>query len=148
MWQRIQTLYLALAALLTGSLFFSVKAFVLGPGGVHVQEWTYLQFYPYLVLLILTTLLHLLAIGTFKVQVFQLRTTLLAALLLLAFQGWLAVDYFTADDSLVFRYTAIFPLVAAVLDFLAARCILRDQLLIESIRHVRARKKNRHGTGS
>ena len=50
MWQRIQTLYLALAAGLTATLFFSVKAFMLGPGGVRAQEWTYVQFYPYLVI--------------------------------------------------------------------------------------------------
>ena len=142
MWQRIQTLYLALAALLVAALFFSVKAFVVGPGGGHLREWTYVQYFPYLVLMILVCLLHLLALGSFRHMVFQLRTTVLAALLLFALQGWLAVDYFTADKAQVFRFTAIFPLLACILDVLAARCILRDQLLIESIRRVRSRKKN------
>ena len=142
MWQRIQTLYLALAAGLTAAPFFSVKAFMLGPGGVRAQEWTYVQFYPYLVLLIVVTLLHLLALGSYKFRVFQMRTAVLAALLLLALQAWIAVDYFMAEDALVFRYTAVFPLVAFILDVLAARAIFRDQLLVESASRLRSMKKN------
>ena len=137
MWQRIQTLYLALAAGLTAALFFSVKAFMLGPGGVRAQEWTYVQFYPYLVLLIVVTLL-----GSSKFRVLQMRTAVLAALLLLALQAWIAVDYFTAEDALVFRYTAVFPLAAFILDVLAARAIFRDQLLVESASRLRSMKKN------
>jgi len=36
----------------------------------------------------------------------------------------------------------VFPLVAAILNFIAARYILRDQLLVESVSHLRSRKKN------
>lgn len=142
MWQRLQTLFLALSAGLIVALFFSVKAVVPGPGGAHLAEYTYIQFSPYLVLLIVITVLQLIAIGTFNVRIFQMRTSVLSALLMLALQVWIAVDYFTADDSLVFRFTAIFPLVAAVLNFIAARYILRDEFLVESITHLRSRKKN------
>ena len=38
MWQRIQTLYLAIATGLVVALFFCVKSFSLGPGGTHVDE--------------------------------------------------------------------------------------------------------------
>jgi hypothetical protein len=38
MWQRLQTLYLCIATGLIAALFFSVKAFTLGPGGVHAVE--------------------------------------------------------------------------------------------------------------
>lgn len=141
MWQRLQTLYIALATGLVVSLFFCVKAFTLGEGGVHSDELKYIDFYPYLVLLILIGLLQVLALTTYKIRVFQMRTTVLAALLLLALQLWLAVDYFTADDEWVFRFTVIFPLVAMILDCMAARLILRDQLLIESSSRLRSRKK-------
>ena len=142
MWQRIQTLYLAVATGLVVALFFCVKSFSLGPGGAHVDELKYIQFFPYLTLLILTGLLQLIALGSFNVRVLQMRTAVLSGLLLIALQAWLAVDYFTAADGVVFKWTAIFPVLAAILDFMAARNILRDQLLVESISRLRSRKKN------
>ena len=142
MWQRLQTLYLCIATGLIVALFFSVKAFTLGPGGVHSVELTYIKYTPYLILLILITILQLLAVFTFNARVFQMRTAVLSAILMIALQAWIGVDYFTADKELIFRYTAVFPLVAAILNFIAARLILRDQLLVESVSHLRSRKKN------
>ena len=142
MWQRLQTLYLCLATGLVVALFFSVKAFTLGPGGVHAVELTYVKYTPYLILLILITILQLLAVFTFNARVFQMRTAVLSAILMIALQAWIGVDYFTADKELIFKFTAVFPLVAAILNFIAARLILRDQLLVESVSHLRSRKKN------
>lgn len=142
MWQRLQTLYLCLATGLVVALFFSVKAFTLGPGGVHSVELTYIKYTPYLILLILITILQLLAVFTFNARVFQMRTAVLAAILMIALQAWIGVDYFTADKEWIFKFTAVFPLVAAILNFIAARYILRDQLLVESVSHLRSRKKN------
>lgn len=142
MWQRLQTLYLCLATGLVVALFFSVKAFTLGPGGVHAAELTYVKYTPYLILLILITILQLLAVFTFNARVFQMRTAVLAAILMIALQAWIGVDYFTADKEWIFKFTAVFPLVAAILNFIAARDILRDQLLVESVSHLRSRKKN------
>lgn len=142
MWQRLQTLYLCLATGFVVALFFSVKAFTLGPGGVHAAELTYVKYTPYLILLILITILQLLAVFTFNARVFQMRTAVLAAILMIALQAWIGVDYFTADKEWIFKFTAVFPLVAAILNFIAARYILRDQLLVESVSHLRSRKKN------
>lgn len=142
MWQRIQTLYLAIAAALVAVLFFSVKSFSVGTGGAHVDEVKYIDFIPYLILLIVAGALQLFALFTFKVRVFQMRTAVLAGLILLGLQGWLVFDYLTAPDGVVFRWTAVLPLIAAILDFIAARHILRDQLLVESITRLRSRKKN------
>ena len=142
MWQRLQTLYLCLATGLVVALFFSVKAFTLGPGGVHAVELTYIKYTPYLILLILVTILQLLAVFTFNARVFQMRTAVLSAILMIALQAWIGVDYFTADKEWIFKFTAVFPLVAAILNFIAARYILRDQLLVESVSHLRSRKKN------
>lgn len=142
MWQRLQTLYLCLATGLVVALFFSVKAFTLGPGGIHAAELTYVKYTPYLILLILITILQLLAVFAFNARVFQMRTAVLAAILMIALQAWIGVDYFTADKEWIFKFTAVFPLVAAILNFIAARYILRDQLLVESVSHLRSRKKN------
>lgn len=142
MWQRLQTLYLCIATGLIVALFFSVKAFTLGPGGVHSVELTYIKYTPYLILLILITILQLLAVFTFNARVFQMRTAVLSAILMIALQAWIGVDYFTADKEWIFKFTAVFPLVAAILNFIAARLILGDQLLVESVSHLRSRKKN------
>ncbi len=142
MWQRLQTLYLCIATGLVVALFFSVKAFTLGPGGVHSVELTYVKYTPYLILLILITILQLLAVFTFNARVFQMRTAVLSAILMTALQVWIGVDYFTADMEWIFKFTAVFPLMAAILNFIAARLILRDQLLVESVSHLRSRKKN------
>lgn len=141
MWQRVQTLYLMIASALVAALFFSVKAFVFSPDGTHAQEFRYIAYTPYLILLIVVALLQVIALTTFKVRVLQMRTAVLSALILVALQGWLAVDFFTADKSVVFRWTAVFPLVAALLDVWAARAIFRDQLLVESLSSLRKRRR-------
>ena len=141
MWQRVQTLYLMIASALVVALFFSIKAFVFGPDGTHAQEFRYIAYTPYLILLIVVALLQVIALTTFKVRVLQMRTAVLSALILVALQGWLAVDFFTADKTVVFRWTAVFPLVAALLDVWAARAIFRDQLLVESLSSLRKRRR-------
>ena len=70
-----------------------------------------------------------------------MRTAILAALVTLALQAWLAVDYFTAAEGLVFRVTAVFPIVAVILDLLAARKIYADQLLVESMSRLRSSRR-------
>lgn len=72
-----------------------------------------------------------------------MRTAVLAGILTIALQAWIAVDYFTADDMLVFRVGTIFPLIAAICDFLAAKNIYSDQLMVESFNRLRSHKKNR-----
>ncbi len=141
MWQRIQTLYLAVALGLVVTLFFSVKSFTLGPGGAHADEVKYIAFIPYAILLVIAAILQFIALVTFKVRVFQMRTAILSALILLGLQGWLVFDYLTAADGVLFHWTAIFPLLAAILDFMAARRILRDQLIVESSSRLRSRKR-------
>ena len=142
MWQRIQTLYLALACGIVAALFFSPLAVAIGDGGA--QETIYFTDNVYfLCLMISIALASLLALVLFKHRGLQMRVTVIAGLLLLGFQIWLAVRYFTAPEGIVFKFTAILPLVAAILDFLALRGIRADQFLVESYGRLRSRKKNR-----
>jgi hypothetical protein len=143
MWQRIQTLYLAISTVLVAALFFSVKAAAYGADGLPTKEIGYIEYIPYLILLILITLLNLLALTTFKIRVFQMRTAVLSALLTLALQIWLAVDFFTTKDVMVFKLTAVFPIIAVILDVMAARGILADQLLVESAYRLRKSRRER-----
>ena len=139
----MQTLYLALATGLMAAMLFSLKAVVPGADGDFVQEIKYTAYVPYVILLIVIVLLDFLALTAFRFRVFQMRTAVLAAIITLALQAWIAVDYFTADDSLVFRLTAVFPIVAVIFDLLAARGIASDIMVAESVNHLRTRKKNR-----
>ena len=133
MWQRVQTLYLAIATALVAVLFFADKA-----EGVR-----YTSYLPYLILLIIITALNLLALTTWRIRIFQMRTATLSALITLALQIWLAVDYFTTGSSLVFRVTAVFPLVAVIFDVLAIRGILADELVVRSASRLRSAKKKK-----
>lgn len=144
MWQRIQTLYLAISTILIGIMFFSNKAAIYGADGNEVKVYTYIEYIPYLVLMIIVSLLNILALTTYKIRVFQMRTAVLSAIITLALQIWLAVDFFCTKDLMVFKLTAIFPFISVVLNILAARGIFADQLLVESAYHLRAARRKRN----
>lgn len=141
MWQRVQTLYIAVATALVAAMFFSLKAVIPGPDGEFAREFTYTSYVPYLILLIVISLLNLLALTTWRFRIFQMRTAVLSAIITFALQAWLAVDYFTADECLVFRFTAVFPIIAVIFDLLAAKNILADEMMVRSASRLRSAKK-------
>lgn len=149
MWQRIQTLYLAIATILMGIMLFSVKAVSYGADGVQTEEYKYLTYIPFAILLIIILILDILALTTYKIRVFQYRTAVLAALVTLGFQIWLGIEFFvnlhasSETHRIIYRINAIFPFISMILDLLAARGILADQLLVESTYRLRTDKKNR-----
>ena len=143
MWQRVQTLYLAIATGLLAAMFFSVKAVVPHTDGTEAESFRYISYIPYLILLIIAVLLDFLALTTWKHRIFQMRTAVLAAIITIALQVWLAVDYFSTSDVMVFRFTAVFPIIAAIVDFMASRAIFSDQLMVESFSRLRSSKRRR-----
>ncbi|MBR4809819.1 MAG: DUF4293 family protein [Bacteroidales bacterium] len=134
MWQRVQTLYLAIATGLIAAMFFCDKAEGVG----------FTSYWPYLVLLILSLLLHILALTTWKFRIFQVRTAVLAALLTLALQVWLVVDFVVTGNDPLFHVPALFPVVAVILDVLAARGIWADELIVRSASRLRSSKRKKH----
>ena len=72
-----------------------------------------------------------------------MRTSVLAAIILVGLQGWLVVDFLKTHNDPVFHVTAVFPIVATILDFLAARGILADELLVRSADRLRAAKRKK-----
>ena len=133
MWQRVQTLYLLLATGLVVALLFSTKA----------GDIPYTEYWPYAVLIILTSFLQIMALTTYKHRIFQMRTASLSAIILLGLQIWLVVDFIKTHNDPMFHVTAIFPVVATILDFLAARSILADELLVRSASRLRAAKRKK-----
>ena len=133
MWQRVQTLYLFLATALIAALFFCHKA-----GDVF-----YTDYWPYLVLLLVVAFLNVMALTTYKHRIFQMRTATLSAIILLGLQIWLVVDCIKTHNTPVFSLTAVFPIVAMILNLLAARGILADELLVRNSSRLRAAKRGK-----
>ena len=143
MWQRPQTFYLAISTILIAIMFFGIKAVTVGADGTPTEEFKYITYFPYLVLLIVIGILNILALTTFKVRMFQFRTAVLAALVTLALQIWLAVDFFSTHDTMVFKLSAVFPIIAVILDVMAARGIMADQFLVDNAEHLRKARRER-----
>ena len=122
MWQRIQTLYLAVALGLLVAMFWHVN-----------YLW-------WLILLGTACFMQVVAVLAYKFRLFQMRTAIIAALMLLGLQVWMAVVYLTGDKS-AFNITAVFPVVAAILDGLAARSIFSDELIVRSSSRLRSSKR-------
>lgn len=142
MWQRIQTLYLAVATAILTSMFFCKFATILGPDGVEISI-KYFEKVPYLVLLTVALAGNVFSLFSFKIRIPQMRVAMVAALILLAFQVWIIVDVVRGWNEMVFSVTALFPLVAMVLDILAARNIMLDEAMVQSASRLRASKRRR-----
>lgn len=118
---------------LVASLLFCEKA-------ADVRFTAYL---PYTILIVIVLLLNILALTVYRHRIFQMRTVMLAAIISLALQCWLAVDFFTSGEALVFRVAAVFPIAVTILNILAARAIYSDELIVRSASRLRAAKRNK-----
>lgn len=142
MWQRIQTLFLGLALALTVALFFCNVSTVLGTDGAQLSI-AYTERPLYLILTIICCLLLLCCLVSYKLRLLQFRITLLSALVLLGYQGILVYDYFVHRSEMVFSFTAVFPLVASILSFMAARKIFQDEIMVRAASRLRDTRKKR-----
>lgn len=142
MWQRIQTLYLAIATALLASMFFCKFATIVGPQGNDL-EIMYWEKIPYVTLLAISTIGNIFSLFAFKIRMPQMRVATGAAIVLLAFQCWIVVDLARNWNEMSFSVTALFPLIAAILDIMAARSILLDEAMVQSSARLRASKRKR-----
>jgi hypothetical protein len=147
MIQRIQTLYLAIAAALTAVLFalpfakidvdsanylYNVKGILLE--GTVKQSG--------LIVAIVTALgliIHLAAIFLFKNRILQKKIVLLGMISLTVLFGLIAYTaYFSFSGAKISLQTGfIFPLISIIIDYLAIRGINKDEALIRSIDRIR-----------
>lgn len=142
MWQRIQTLYLGISTALVFSMFFCTFATIIGPQG---EELTigYHEKLPYLTMLIMLFTAHIAATASFKAFFLQARVAMIAALMAIGFQIWLAVDIFRFHNEMSFSITAIFPLAATILDVMAAKRSLVDEMTITAVKSTRSSRRGR-----
>ncbi len=142
MWQRIQTLYFIIATCLVFSMFFCTFATIAGPEGSEIVI-RYSEKLAYLTLMIMMIVAQIAATASFKAFFLQARIGAIAGLLAIGFQIWLATDIFINRNDMSFSFTALFPLIAAFLDFAAAKRSMVDEMTIQSVKATRKAKKNR-----
>ena len=154
MIQRIQTIYLAFAAALSGLLLNGSIVKFVGEGGEDFRlRYSGIFQYnneiagmvekslPLAILLTLSTLLFIISIFLFKRRKLQIRLTVLTTLLtlgsffLILFYTWYAGNELSA--AYIFNIKMVFPLAGSILGYLAFRGILKDELLIKSYDRIR-----------
>ncbi|MCM1108067.1 MAG: DUF4293 domain-containing protein [Clostridium sp.] len=151
MIQRIQSVYLLLIAVLclAGA---SLAAGVFTRDGNIVAEMNNLwlttpegdkSFAPWamLVLLVLSGILALANIFLFKRRMLQVRLCIFTGLLLIGYYiAYGAMVYLIGKElnaSFTLSWTTSFPAIALILDYLAFRCIMRDELIVRSLDRLR-----------
>ena len=140
MWKNLQTLYLGISTALIASLFFCNFATIVAPGGEELAI-AYREKLPYLAMLIMLFTAHIAATASFKVPFLQARVAMIAALMSIGFQVWLAVDIFRFLNEMTFHITALFPLAAAVLNIMAAKRALVDEMTITAAKSMRSARR-------
>lgn len=143
MWQRIQTLYLMISAVLTAVLLFGTAYKVASPDGMLSVSYFQLQKPYFAILLCILAFLIVLALVVFKSRILQMRLAVVSAIVALGMQIWLAWMYFSFEGP-VFSWTVIFPLIVFICNMLAARGCYQDQLVVESAYRVRERRARRN----
>ena len=143
MWKKIHTIYSILATLLSASMFFFSFATILGPEGIELKIMYYEKL-PYLFMLIMLLAGGVCSVFTYRNGFLQARVCILTALMLIGFQIWLGVDFLRFRHDMVFSISAIFPIVAAILNVLAARGALVEGMTLQTAEKVlKSRKKRR-----
>lgn len=154
MIQRIQTVYLALAALLSGLLMKGSIAKMVGAGGedywlayngIFVNDNGIAQIversFPLSLVIILTIILYIISIFLFRNRKLQLRLTVLTTLL--NFGSLILILFYTfyvgnrLETEYIFSIKMVFPLAGSIFGYLAFRGILKDELLVKSYDRIR-----------
>lgn len=125
MWQRVQTLYMLVSLVLLG----------LAIG--------YSSYLPFTVLLSVGALTNLVPLFCFRHRMLQMRLLVFGAVVLFCLQVWMAYGYFTAEEGAVFNYSMVVPAIVAILDVLAVRGVMSDELLVRSSSRLRASRRKK-----
>jgi hypothetical protein len=142
MWKSIQTLYLGISTVLMAVLFFCNFATIVGPDGSELSI-RYYEKTPYLVLMIMTLTAHVCAVFSYKLKFLQARVCIITALLALGMQTWFFMDFLKFRHDMVFSITMTFPIVMTILDVMAARNSIVDEMTVSAVRSVRKTLKRR-----
>jgi hypothetical protein len=154
MIQRIQTVYLLIAEMLIGALFFVPFADIVGKDGniyrfdikgialegAQKPEIIYSSL-PLIVLCAISLLLIVVTIYQFKNRILQMKLSKVCIVVVLGLIG--LIYYYLSSGAKVLSGTYslniyfVFPAIAAILIYMAIRAIHKDELLVRSIDRIR-----------
>lgn len=154
MIQRIQTVYLLIAEMLIGILFFvpfgeiaakeggiyrfDIKGVYLE--GIQKPEIIYSSL-PLVILWAVSLVLILATIFLFKNRILQMRLSTINIFIQLGFGGLIFYYIYSSTKLLSGVYSLtiylVFPVISAILIYLAVRAIAKDELLVRSIDRIR-----------
>lgn len=152
MLQRIQTVYLLVVAILMGSMFFYPYAELLAAdnqvfayyfNGLFIEgnKSAYFLTIPPAILLSIITLVSIVTIFLYKKRILQIRLSAINLMLMLGYSGlnYYYIKSFSSQLTGVISYNliVIFPLISAVLTYLAIRAIGKDEALLRSLDRIR-----------
>jgi hypothetical protein len=154
MIQRIQTIYLLIAEMLIGALFFvhfgeiSAKEggiYRFDINGIYLEGIQKPEMIhgnlPLVILWAMSLILILVTIFLYKNRIFQMRISAISILILLGLSGlsyysiWSVAKTLSGVYSLTLYF--VFPVIAVVLIYMAIRAIRKDELLVRSIDRIR-----------
>jgi uncharacterized membrane protein len=98
---------------------------------------------PFLILLIAATFISFISLFLIHYRMLQIRFTIFNAVILVAFQCWLAYAFFTRPAGTRFPITAVFPIICAILSFLAVHDIATDEATVRTVDAIKKMKKNK-----
>ena len=154
MIQRIQTVYLLIAEILIGALFFVPFAEIAGKEGsiyrfdikgiylegVQKSEIIYSSL-PLVLLWAVSLILILATIFLYKNRILQMRISTINIFILPALCGLIFYYVWSGAKILLGVYSLtiylVFPLIASILIYLAKKAIAKDELLVRSIDRIR-----------
>ena len=142
MWKKIQTLYLGITIALTIAMFFMNFATIVGGDGLE-HGIKYYEKVEYLIMLIMLLAANVLAFFASQFPILQARISMISALLFLGFQVWLAFDFFEYKSQMTFSISAVFPIVATILDSLAARSAMVDGMTFKAVKSLKTTNNKR-----
>ena len=123
-------------------MFFCTFATIIGPAGEELIIG-YHEKLPYLVMIIMLFTAHVAATASFKAFFLQARVAMIAALMSVGFQIWLTIDLIRFHDEMTFSLTFLFPFAAAILDIMAAKRSLVDEMTITAVKSVKSSRRKR-----
>lgn len=147
MIQRIQTVYLLVASILLGLIYFLPLAdittaesiFRFDIRGIHKGSELIMKGWPLMLYLSLVIFIHVIIIFLFKKRLVQVRLLILSIILLLGlFSAFFWFGYLGVKGaSTGFKLTIAIPVVDIILDYLAIKAIAKDEALVRSADRIR-----------
>jgi hypothetical protein len=147
MIQRIQTVYLFIAAVLIALLLVldfaelavNGQMYIFNAYGIISGDQMIFNGLPVMGFIGLITLLHIAVIFMYKNRIRQIRVLAFTIILLLGLLGLMFYFLYAGFENaeVAYKIPMTFPLIAAILDYLAIRAIGKDEALVRSLNRIR-----------